>query len=240
MVRYRKVQEHGANVDLLEYNNIEGMIISTEMTRKRTANVTRHIRSGKKEPALVLKIDKEKGYMDLSRIKVKTEQCEECEQRYKKAKMVHNIVQRVAINCEIPLEKVYKDVIWPLSKKANVLEAFRQVDTLPKNSATLHLDMFKGIPGADKVILTEEVAKELYRQIENKLSRHAIRIKADFEVTCFTFEGIDAIREALLAGVQTTAGISKEETKEEEKLEVKVNVMILIFILDLLNSSSSL
>ena len=63
---------------------------------------------------------------------------------------------------------------------------------------------------------------ELFRQIKAKLSQHALRIKADFEVTCFTPEGIDAIKEALLAGQAAGMYEPAEESKTEEKLEVKV------------------
>lgn len=228
MVLYKQVQEHGANVELLEYNKMEGMILANEISRKRTSLVTRHIRIGKKEAAIVLKIDKEKGYMDLSKIKVRGDQSQKCEERYNKAKIVHTILQRTAINCDVPLEKLYKEIVWPLNKlPGQALEAFRLADSLSKDSPTLCTDMFKGLP------LSEEIAKELHRQIQNKLSRHAIRIKADFEVTCFTFEGIDAIKEALSAGIQVgtaaiqaTAEKGKEEKKKEPSLEVKVKIFI--------------
>jgi len=61
MIRYKEAQEYSAKVELLEYNNIEGMILAGELTRKRTSQVSRHLRVGKKEPAVVLKIDKGKG-----------------------------------------------------------------------------------------------------------------------------------------------------------------------------------
>ena len=61
MVRYKEAQEHNAKVDLLEYNNMEGMILASELTRKRTSQVSKFIRIGRKEPAMVLKVDKAKG-----------------------------------------------------------------------------------------------------------------------------------------------------------------------------------
>ena len=63
IVRYKEAQEHNAKVDLLEYDNMEGMILASELTRKRTSQVSKHIRIGRKEPAMVLKVDKAKGIL---------------------------------------------------------------------------------------------------------------------------------------------------------------------------------
>jgi len=61
MVRYKDAQEHNVKVELLEYNNMEGMILASELTRKRTSQVSKHIRIGRKEPAMILKVDTTKG-----------------------------------------------------------------------------------------------------------------------------------------------------------------------------------
>lgn len=61
MVRYKDAQEHNVKVELLEYNHMEGMILASELTRKRTSQVNKHIRIGRKEPAMILKVDTAKG-----------------------------------------------------------------------------------------------------------------------------------------------------------------------------------
>ena len=149
----------------------------------------------------------------MSKIKVRGEESQKCTERYKKAKIVHTIVQRVAINCDVEVIKIYKEIVWPLYKDGQyrALDVFKAAAQSP-NPET----MFKG------TALGEEVIKELIRQITVKLSPHAIRIKADFEVTCFTYEGIDAIKEALIAGVQAGTLDQKDKTTEGEKLQVKV------------------
>ena len=82
----KRVAEMGAYVQLLEYNNIEGMILLSELTRRRIRSVTKLIKAmaylyilvvalitlfskqvGRIEPVMVLRVDKEKGYIDLSK-----------------------------------------------------------------------------------------------------------------------------------------------------------------------------
>merc|ERR1712117_414933 len=37
--------------------------------------------------------------------------------------------------------------------------------------------------------------------IQRKLTQQAVKIRADFECSCFTYEGIDAVKDALRAGI---------------------------------------
>lgn len=83
MIKIMKVEEVGAYVNLLEYNNIEGMILSSEYTRKRTRSVSRLIKVGKEECVMVLRVDTDKGYIDLSRRKAKIEEAKICEKKFK-------------------------------------------------------------------------------------------------------------------------------------------------------------
>ena len=76
----------GAYVQLLEYENIEGMILLSELTRRRIRSVSKlikvrrwsqvgriipyqqnHVQVGRIEPAMVLRVDEDKGYIDLSK-----------------------------------------------------------------------------------------------------------------------------------------------------------------------------
>lgn len=61
MVNVRAIAEMGAYVYLLEYNNIEGMILLSELSRRRIRSINKLIRVGKTEPVVVIRVDKEKG-----------------------------------------------------------------------------------------------------------------------------------------------------------------------------------
>ena len=61
VVRVYKVEEFGAYVTLLEYNNKEAMILSSEVSRKRIRSIHKHLRIGKQDVMQVLRVDKEKG-----------------------------------------------------------------------------------------------------------------------------------------------------------------------------------
>ena len=61
MVNVRSIAEMGAYVNLLEYNNIEGMILLRELSRRRIRSINKLIRVGRNECVVVIRVDKDKG-----------------------------------------------------------------------------------------------------------------------------------------------------------------------------------
>lgn len=61
MVNVRSIAEMGAYVHLLEYNNIEGMILLSELSRRRIRSINKLIRIGRNECVVVIRVDKDKG-----------------------------------------------------------------------------------------------------------------------------------------------------------------------------------
>lgn len=74
VVVVKSISEMGAYVSLLvhfllcsafitkEYNNIEGLILQTEFSRRRIKSITKLVRVGRQEVVVVLRVDKEKGF----------------------------------------------------------------------------------------------------------------------------------------------------------------------------------
>ncbi|CDJ66054.1 Eukaryotic initiation factor 2 alpha subunit, related, partial [Eimeria necatrix] len=67
MVKVQRIAEMGAYVSLLEYNNIEGMILMSELSKRRFRSVTKLVKVGRLEAVMVLRVDAVKGYIDLSK-----------------------------------------------------------------------------------------------------------------------------------------------------------------------------
>jgi len=60
-----QIAEMGAYVKLLEYDNIDGMILLSELSRRRIRSIQKLIRIGRNEVVIVLRVDKEKGKQPL-------------------------------------------------------------------------------------------------------------------------------------------------------------------------------
>lgn len=121
-----QIAEMGAYVKLLEYDNIDGMILLSELSRRRIRSIQKLIRVGRNEVVVVLRVDKEKGYIDLSKRRVSPEDIVKCEERFNKGKMVASIMRHVAEKTKTPMETLYQDIGWPLNKKyGHAVDAFK-------------------------------------------------------------------------------------------------------------------
>lgn len=132
------------------------------------------------------------GYIDLSKRRVDPEDVAKCEERYNKAKAVHSVFRHVADQRKMRLEDVYKMIGWPLySKYKHAYDAFKMALSADNTD-----DIFECCP--EKI--QDDMKSMILAYVKRRLAPQPVKVRADVEVTCFTYEGIDAIRDALLAG----------------------------------------
>ena len=192
MVNVRNIADMGAYVSLMEFNNIEGMILLSELSRRRIRSIHKLIRVNRNEVVMVLRVDKEKGYIDLSKRRVSPEDVAACEDRFNKAKAVHGVLRHVAERRKYHLQDLYEKIGWPLYRKyGHAYDAFKLAISDEKNAVD---------PFAD-IDVPEDLKDEIKMYILRRLAPQPTKIRSDIEVSCFAYEGIDAIREALFAGM---------------------------------------
>lgn len=184
----------GAYVQLLEYDNVEGMILLSELTRRRIRSVSKLIKVGRIEPVMVLRVDKEKGYIDLSKRRVSPEDIQACENKYNKSKMVHSILRHVAeTTSSHKLDELYEILGWPLYKAyGHAYDAFQLMVTDPDA-------VFNHIEEQPGSVLQDHVKAALVKDIRRRMTPQPLKIRADVELTCFNYDGVEVIRSAMRA-----------------------------------------
>ncbi len=176
----------------MEYGK-EGLIFLKEITSRRISSISRVLTVGKDEVLKVLTVDS-KGYIDLSKKQVKAEEIEQCKARYAKSKQVENIVKILSMHTNTSIGTIYKKAIWPLYKThEHALDALKEI--LSGNTSIL-----------DNLKIKEEIKNELLKIIKERLAPQPVKIRADFKLTCYQFEGIEAIKRALLNGEKLSTG----------------------------------
>eukprot|EP00050_Salpingoeca_kvevrii_P021627 m.113518 g.113518 ORF g.113518 m.113518 type:complete len:306 (-) comp9422_c3_seq1:44-961(-) len=206
MVNVKSVADMGAYTALLEYDGIEGMILLSELTRRRIRSVNKLIRVGRNECVVVLRVDEEKGYIDLSKRRVSAEEVRACEEKYNKAKAVNSILRYVADKQNVNLEELYEKTAWKLDREmggaGKAYDAFKLAITdKPEILENLQLE--------------DNVKKALIANIKRKLTPQPVKIRSDIEVACYAYEGVNAVKRALRAGLDVST----------EELPVKINLI---------------
>lgn len=205
MVEVKSVAEMGAYVSLLEYNNMEGMILLSELSRRRIRSINKLIKVGRQEPVMVLRVDEEKGYIDLSKRRVSQEDVKACEDRYAKSKLCHSILTHVATTTRTDLEELYSSIGWPLYRMfGHCFEGFKHVVADPEGT-------FKQLQEHTGHELPSEIKEDLEKQIKRRMTPQPLKIRADVELTCFAYDGVvhikNAVREACRAALEADGDV---------------------------------
>jgi translation initiation factor 2 subunit 1 len=185
------------------------MILLSELSRRRIRSINKLIRVGRSECVVVIRVDKDKGYIDLSKRRVSPEDIVKCEEKFAKAKAVNSILRHVAEILEYQsdeqLEDLYKKTAWHFDEKtkkhASSYDAFKLAVTEPSI--------------LDECDLDSETKKILLTNIKRRLTPQAMKIRADIEVACYGYEGIDAVKSALMKGMECST----------EDMPVKINLI---------------
>lgn len=222
MVTVKQIADMGAYVSLLEYNGVEGMVLLSELSRRRIRSVQRIIRVGKNEVVVVLRVDREKGYIDLSKRRVSPEDVLKFEERYSKSRVVHSILRHVAEKHDLSLEELNRAVAWPLYRPCpkysgtitHAFDAFKMALTDPAKFWSLVYEQ-QSVSGPAStpnystpvMTLSEELKADIILNIVRRMTPQKVKLRADMEITCFGYEGIEAIKRGIAAG----ESISTEE-----------------------------
>lgn len=187
-VKVMNVSDTSATVQLLEYGNHEGMIPYTEFTRLRIRSIGKIIKAGRMEAVQVLRVDKEKRYIDLSKKQVTPNEAKKCEERYLKARDVHSIVCHAADAVGMSRQQAMEMVAFPLY--------------LEHGSAweSLKLTLSKPSEVFDKLDISDKLKEAIVTTAQHRLKNQPVKLRVDLEITCFGPEGVNAIREVLRVG----------------------------------------
>lgn len=145
----------------------------------------------------------------MSKRRVSAEDVEKCTERFAKAKAVNSILRHVAdilkFETDEQLEELYQKTAWHFEEKykskAAAYDVFKQAVIDPSI--------------LDECGLEDDTKEVLLNNIRRKLTSQAVKIRADIECACYEYEGIDAVKEALRAGLETST----------EELPIKINLI---------------
>lgn len=209
MVNVRQIAEMGSYVNLLEYNKIEGMILLSELSRRRIRSINKLIRVGRNEVVVVIRVDKEKGYIDLSKRRVSSEEILKCEDKFARGKTVNSILRHTAevlkMTTDQEFEELYEKTAWKIDEKYK--------------KAGHSYDIFKQCVAEPQILdecdIPDEWKEILMSNIRRRLTPQAVKCRADIEVSCYSYEGIDAIKASLKEGLKLST----------EERPVKINLI---------------
>eukprot|EP00408_Alexandrium_pacificum_P024950 CAMPEP_0171198664 /NCGR_PEP_ID=MMETSP0790-20130122/23060_1 /TAXON_ID=2925 /ORGANISM="Alexandrium catenella, Strain OF101" /LENGTH=341 /DNA_ID=CAMNT_0011663977 /DNA_START=170 /DNA_END=1195 /DNA_ORIENTATION=- len=215
VVQVKRIVAMGAYVSLLEYDGKEGMVLLSELSKRRIRSVSKLLRVGRTEICMILRVDKDKGYIDLSKRRVEPEDASAKEESFAKAKAVHGIMRHVASMNNIEVEDLCMKVSWPLYANKKFQDAHDALKQHINGEINVWAELDFTQPGKDLSDLAEKIKADIDIHLRRRLVQQTLRLRAKIEVSCSEYEGIDAVRAALKKGLEVT----------KEDCDIKINLV---------------
>ena len=196
----KNIHPYGAFLKLDEYPGKEGFMHISEVASSWVKNIRDHIKEGQKIVAKVIRVDPNKGHIDLSLKRVNQQQRKAKLQEYKRAQKAENLLRMAAEKVGKDFETAWREVWVPLE------EEYGEVYAAFEDAAQNGMDVLQGL-------ISDEWIEALRPIIEAYVEIPTVTIDAEFEITVPKPNGIEIIKEALIR--------ARDRANEEKDIEVK-------------------
>jgi translation initiation factor 2 subunit 1 len=194
LCKVTKLYPNSVFVELLEYGK-QGMIHISEIAPGRIRNLRDYVSAGRQIVCKVLRLDRERGHIDLSLRRVNSNQRKEKLEEIKQELKAESLVKSIAKRIKKPVEPIYKQLSGPVfSEYSHLFLCFKDVAAGEVNLEKL---------GVDKTI-----AKELTELILEKFKPQKITIEGEINLSTYVSDGVDKIKSALLDIEKVSSTIS--------------------------------
>ncbi|MBI3026481.1 translation initiation factor IF-2 subunit alpha [Candidatus Woesearchaeota archaeon] len=186
------VQFHSVFVDLDEYGR-SGLIHISEVSPGRIRNIRDFVVEGKKVVCKVLRINKEKGYIDLSLRRVNESEKRRKIDEIKKEQNAEKIVEIAASRIGIKAEDFYKVISEKIKRGHNSLHEF-----------------FEAVAKDESVLQSIEIDKKqlevIGETIKQRIKPAEVEIVGKLKITTYAPNGIEIIKDSLKKAEEAAKG----------------------------------
>jgi translation initiation factor 2 alpha subunit (eIF-2alpha) len=142
--RIENINELGIDVRLIHYDNLKGYISYSEVSRKKKFNVNKILTVGKEVHLIVINIDSDKGFVDLSKRTINDEEITLFDEKYKIYIKLYNMFRYFFKKYhdykgeydDKQLEEFLKNTLW---KYQESLEDSEICDTITNSDSNIEL-----------------------------------------------------------------------------------------------------
>lgn len=167
-----------------EYNK-EGLLHISEISSTWIRNIRHFVREGQKVVLKVLRVNTQKGQVDLSLRRVSKREKKEKLLAWKKARKAEGLLRSTSEKLNISFEEIYGKAGAIIEKEYGL---YFGLEKTAREGVQILLEL--GIP-KDVAVPLAEVAKE-------KIKLPLVRVRGILEVKCTKPNGVNLIRDALL------------------------------------------
>jgi translation initiation factor 2 subunit 1 len=178
------VTDYGAYAKLDEYNK-RGLLHVSEISSSWIRNIRDFVREGQKMVLKVLRVDTEKGHIDLSLRRVTKREKIEKILSWKKERKAEALLREVAEKVGLSDEEVYEKAGVLVEEKYGLYEGFEKV--VKEDTEVL-----------TKIGVPESLAKAFAEVAEERIHVKMVKVKGTLEIRCMKPNGVKIIKDSFL------------------------------------------
>ncbi|MBN1357526.1 translation initiation factor IF-2 subunit alpha [Candidatus Bathyarchaeota archaeon] len=178
------VTTYGAYAKLDEYDK-QGLLHVSEISSSWIRNIRDFVREGQKAVLKVIRVDSEKGHIDLSLRRVTKRARIEKIRQWKQDRKADALLRGVAEKVGLPAEEVYEKAGALLEDQYGLYEGFEKI---AKEGAEVLTAL--GVP--------ENLAKAFAEVAEERIRVKMVKVKGTLEIRCMTPNGVKVIQDSFL------------------------------------------
>ena len=182
MATVDSVTDYGAYVKLDEYDK-KGLLHVSEISSSWIRNIRDFVREGQKVVLKVLRVDPEKGHIDLSLRRVTKRERIEKVMAWKKERKAEALLKAVAEKTGLPVEEIYEKAGKLLEDQYGLYEGFEKA-------------VREGPETLTKLGVPEEIAKAFFEVAQDRIRVLMVKVKGTAELRVGKPNGVNIIKEA--------------------------------------------
>jgi translation initiation factor 2 subunit 1 len=184
MATIESVMDYGAYAKLDEYKR-QGFLHVSEISSARIRNVRDIVRENQKMVLKVLRVNVEKGHIDLSLRRVTKRERIEKIKSWKKDRKGEALLRAVAEKVGLPINEVYQKAGLILEEKYGLYEGFEKV-------------VKEGIEVLTKLDIPEDIAKIIAQVAEERIRIKMVKVRGTLVIRCMKPNGVKCIKDAFI------------------------------------------
>jgi translation initiation factor 2 subunit 1 len=178
------VTDYGVYVKLDEFEK-KGLLHVSEISSSWIRNIRDFVREGQKVVLKVLRVNSEKGHIDLSLRRVTKREKIEKIMFWKKERKAEALIRSVAEKTGIPVAEIYEKAAAQMENEYGLYDGFEKA-------------VREGSEVLTKIGVPEQIAKAIVEVAQERIHVSMVKVKGVVELKCMKPNGVKIIKEAFV------------------------------------------
>ncbi|MDP3990266.1 MAG: S1 RNA-binding domain-containing protein [archaeon] len=185
LCKVTKIYPNSVFVDLLEYEGKFGIIHISEVSPGRIRNLRDFVSIGRQIVCKVLRVDEQKGHIDLSLRRVNSNQRREKLEEVKQEMKAEQLLKNLATKLKKPADQIYKEVTDKVFKEySHLYLAFKDIVSEEFN--------------LEELGIKKDLANEIKEAVLEKFKPKKIIIEGEIKIQTFAPNGVNKVKNVLI------------------------------------------